>query len=92
MPMLWTIASRQSTELNGTCIALLTMADRGLFSYDVETYPTPDTHYFRVAIPKQPLRFLDLPTKVRKVLARTTLSSSSLEECSTIPYLTTLNL
>ena len=72
--------------------SFVAMADRGLFSYDVETYLTPDTHYFRAAIPKQPLRFLDLPTKVREVLSRTTLSSSSLEECSTIPYLTTLNL
>ena len=32
------------------------MADRGLFSFDIETYPTPETCYFRVAIPKGPLR------------------------------------
>jgi hypothetical protein len=68
------------------------MADRGLFSFDIETYPTPDTCYFRVAVPKQPLRFADLPEGVRDVLSRTALKDRSFEQCTKIPYSETLNL
>ena len=72
--------------------SFVAMADRGLFSFDIETYPKPETCYFRVATPKQPLHFADLPAKVREILGRTTLKGNSLEDCSTIPYSATLNL
>ena len=68
------------------------MADRGLFSFDIETYPTQETCYFRVAIPKVPLRFSELPESVRRILCRTNLKGRSLGECGTIPYSETLNL
>ena len=68
------------------------MADKGLFSFDIETYPTPKTCYFRVAIPKQPLLFAELPARVREVLGRTSLKDRSLEQCTTVPYSETLNL
>ena len=68
------------------------MADRGLFSFDIETYPTPETCYFRVAIPKEPLRFTELPKRIRDVLGRTSLKNSALQQSTTIPYTETLKL
>ena len=68
------------------------MADRGLFSFDIESYLRPNICYFRVAIPKTPLRFVDLPESVRAILGRTVLKTWSLEECSAIPYADTLTL
>jgi len=72
--------------------SFVSMADRGLFSFDIETYSKPETCYFRVAIPKHPICFEDLPERVREIFGRTALKSSSLEECSTIPYSATLKL
>jgi hypothetical protein len=67
-------------------------ADKGLFSFDIETYPTPETCYFRVAIPREPLRFAELPERVREVLSRTALKNRSLQQCTKVSYLETLEM
>lgn len=72
--------------------SFIAMADRGLYSFDIESYLRPEICYFRVAIPKAPLRFIDLPDPVRLVLGRTALTGHLLERCSAIPYSETLTL
>lgn len=72
--------------------SFVAMADRGLFSFDIESYPRPEVCYFRVAIPATPLRFIDLPDVVKSILGRTVLKGRSFEECSAIPYAETLTL
>lgn len=44
------------------------MADRGLYSYDIESYG--DT-YFRVAIPTSPIRIYELPENIQSILKQT---------------------
>jgi hypothetical protein len=68
------------------------MADRGLFSFDIESYLKPDTCYFRIASPNIPLRFVDLPGSVQIILGRTVLRKQSLKLSSTIPYAETLSI
>jgi len=70
----------------------IAMADRGLFSFDIESYPRTDICYFRVASPKAPLRFDDLPDNIRTVLGRTVLRKRSLEHSSKISYAETLSI
>ena len=72
--------------------SFVAMADRGLFSFDIESYVRPEVCYFRVAMPKHPLLFSDLPENMRTVLGRTILREHSLAECSAIPYSATLKL
>ena len=68
------------------------MADRGLFSFDIDSYLKPDLCYFRVAIPKSPLRFPDLPDKVREILGRTVLRDRYLAVSPAIQYSVTLSM
>ena len=68
----------------------IAMADRGLFSFDIESHLKAESCYFRVAIPKRPLLFAELPEGVQKVLGRTRLLNYSLQDCSSIPYAATL--
>jgi hypothetical protein len=70
----------------------IAMANRGLYSFDIESYLKPEICYFRVALPTSPLRFVNLPERVRAILGRTVLKDRSLEECSTVPYSHTLNI
>jgi hypothetical protein len=70
----------------------IAMADRGLYSFDIETYGAPDISYFRVAIPKQPLNLPELPDKVREVLERTRLNGHALRTTADIPYVLTLGI
>lgn len=72
--------------------SFVAMADRGIFSFDIDSYLKPETSYFRVAIPKHPLCFADLPARVQKVLGRTKLRDQLFDRCSSIPYADTLNL
>jgi len=72
--------------------SFVAMADRGLFSFNIESYLRPEISYFRVAMPKQPLRFADLPDNVRDILGRTMLSGYLLAQSSAIPYSATLGL
>ena len=68
------------------------MANRGLYSFNIGSHLKPGICYFRVALPASPLRFVNLPEKVRAVLGRTVFKDRSLEECSMIPYSDTLNI
>jgi hypothetical protein len=70
----------------------IAMANRGLYSFDIESHLKPGICYFRVALPKSPLRFADLPEGIRAILGRTVLADRSLEECSVVPYSDTLNI
>jgi hypothetical protein len=72
--------------------SFVAMADRGLFSFDIESYLRPGISYFRVAMPKEPLRFADLPNNVRGILGRTMLSGYLFAQSSAIPYSVTLGL
>jgi hypothetical protein len=72
--------------------SFVAMADRGLFSFDIESYVRPEICYFRVAMPKNPIGFADLPNNVRAVLGRTILKEHSLAQSSAIPYSATLRL
>lgn len=72
--------------------SFVAMADRGLFSFDIESYLRPEISYFRVAIPKVPLLFRDLPDGVREVLGRTVTTNHSFSHCSAIRYSDTLTL
>ena len=68
------------------------MADRGLYSFDIESYLKQGICYFRVAIPRRPLQFSDMPEKVREILGRTLLEDRLLQQCSEVPYSVTLSL
>lgn len=63
-------------------LSFVAMAERGLFSFDIQSYLRPELSYFRVAMPKQPLRFADLPDNVREILGRTMLSGYLLAQSS----------
>ena len=66
------------------------MAEKGLYSFDIETYLSPGSYYFRVAVPLLPLRFEDLPSNIREILGRTKLDVRRLKNSSRIPYEDTL--
>jgi hypothetical protein len=66
------------------------MADRGLFSFDIETYQKPEIAYFRVAIPKHPIKIEHLPVSIRGIVERTALSGRQLNAATRIPYNVTL--
>jgi len=68
------------------------MADRGLFSYDIDTYLTPGIHYYRVASPVQPLRFESLPVHIRQILSLTRLAGVVFAESSLVSYELTLGV
>jgi hypothetical protein len=72
--------------------SFIAMANRGLYSFDIESHLKLGICYFRVALPKSPLRFANLPDRIRAVLGRTVLNDRSLEECSVVPYSDTLNI
>jgi hypothetical protein len=67
------------------------MAERGLYSYDIETYVNPTTAYFCVAIPFRPLSIENLPEDVRVIVGRTVLKGVSLGAIPRIDYATTLH-
>jgi len=68
------------------------MADRGLFSFDIDSYLTPGIAYFRVACPLSPITVEQLPEEIRQVLARTRLAGMQLRHHSRIPYDLTLKM
>ncbi len=78
--------SQNSRYLKG----FVAMADKGLYSYDIETYVTPGIAYFRVAIPQSPISLNNLPEDIRKVVQRTKLHGISFVESSRIDYESTL--
>lgn len=68
------------------------MADRGLFSFDIESYATSGSAYFRVALPLRPLKIEDLPEPIRKILTHTVLAGRLLSTTARIPYDETLEM
>ena len=64
------------------------MANRGLYSYDIESYG--DT-YFRVAIPKSPMHMSDLPENIQEILKRTRAKGSIFSQCRRIAHAATLS-
>jgi hypothetical protein len=69
--------------------SFLSMADKGLYSYDIASYLTSDSSYFRVASPSKPLQSFELPPEIREILGRTVLAIR-FRENSRIAYLSTL--
>lgn len=72
--------------------SFVAMADRGLFSFDIESYLRPDICYFRVAMPKSPLRLMELPENIRSMLGCIVLKDRAFGQCSCVPYLLTLSI
>lgn len=68
----------------------VSMADKGLFSFDIESYLRPGVAYFRVAWPAVPLTLNDLPNDVRKIVSKTVLKNVRFRDHSRIPYDATL--
>jgi len=66
------------------------MADKGLYSFDIGTYLSPKSQYFRVAVPLQPLHIEDLPLPIQEILGRTQLKGRLLKDSSRIIYEDTL--
>jgi len=66
------------------------MADRGLFSFDIATYPEPGISYFRVSTPLEPIRLTELPDPIQAIVGRTVLKGRLLHESRKIPYEDTL--
>jgi hypothetical protein len=62
------------------------MADRGLYSFDIETYLSPGSYYFRVAVPLRPLHVEELPRHIQDILGRTQLKGRLLKDSSRIIY------
>jgi hypothetical protein len=44
--------------------SFIAMADKGLFSFDIESHLSPDAAYFRVATPTSPIHLSELPTPI----------------------------
>jgi hypothetical protein len=72
--------------------SFVAMADKGLYSYDIESYLKPEISYFRVASPLNPLRLAETPEHVREVLGRTVLKSRLFSKSSRISYGETLDI
>ena len=70
--------------------SFVAIADKGLYSYDIDSYLREGICYFRVALPVRPLHVSDLPMEVREVLSRTMLSPVRFRDATEIPYATTL--
>jgi len=71
--------------------SFISMADRGLYSFDIDTYVRPGIAYCRIAIPESPLLLSDLPNEVREIVERTKILSNCFADCSRIDYESTLN-
>jgi hypothetical protein len=66
------------------------MADKGLYSFDIESYLSPKSHYFRVAVPLRPLQIEELPRHIQNILGRTQLRRRLLKDSARIIYEDTL--
>jgi hypothetical protein len=66
------------------------MAKRGLYSFDIETYISATTNYFRVATPTIPVSANQLPQSLRQVLEKTRWRGTPFHLLSRVPYESTL--
>lgn len=69
----------------------VSMANKGLFSYDIEPYLRPGICYFRVACPDVPLEMHELPDHIQTIVSRTTLKGLRLRNEARVSYEATLN-
>jgi hypothetical protein len=76
-------------DFKGNLRDFLAMADRGLYSFDIETYGTT---YSRVARPEVPLRLIDLPKPIREIVGRTIMRERVLKDSSRVAYEETLEI
>jgi len=68
------------------------MASRGLYSFDIETYVSTTTSYFRVAVPTIPMSADELPRPIRQILQKTHWRGIPFHLLTRIPYRSTLTL
>lgn len=68
------------------------MADKGLFSFDIEPHLKPGIAYFRVASPEMPLHIGELPENIQRIVSRTSLGTVRLKDQSRVPYEATLQM
>lgn len=68
------------------------MAERGLYSFDIDSYLGTNTAYFRVAIPESPVTIHELPGPLSDIVKRTLLSGIRLRTADKIPYAATLEM
>jgi len=71
--------------------SFVAMADKGLFSYDIETYVRPGIAYSRVAIPLCPIGLPQLPDDVRAIVERTVLKVVCFDAAPKVDYADTLS-
>lgn len=67
------------------------MADKGLYSYDIDTYIGPGLAYHRVAVPLNRMAVDELPGHVQAIVRWTKLGRISFEQSSRIEYEPTLD-
>lgn len=72
--------------------SFVSMAKKGLFSFDIDTYVTDDLVYFPVAIPERPILVPDLPELIRSIVAKTFLRGVRLDSRRPIRYDATLDM
>jgi hypothetical protein len=68
------------------------MAERGLFSFDIESYLKPGIAYFRVALSLRPMKAEHLPEPIREIISQFVLKGRLLKSTSRIPYEETLEI
>ncbi|MCW5963218.1 MAG: hypothetical protein KIT83_04190 [Bryobacterales bacterium] len=66
------------------------MADRGLFTFDIDTYEREGLAYFLVAEPMEPIVVDALPREIQNILERTQLKDFRFGKDVHIPYQVTL--
>lgn len=84
----WQGESREGRYLD----SFVTIADKGLYSFDIDTYLRSGLAYFCVAAPMNPIRLADLPEAIRTIVERTKLKGILLRNCSRIAYESTLEM
>lgn len=72
--------------------SFIEIAAKGLFSYDIASHLSPGISYFRVALPRKPLRVEQLPNQIREIVERTVLKGILLRGSSRIAYQDTLGM
>jgi len=72
--------------------SFVSMAKRGFYSFDIETYIKATTNYFRVATPVPPLSADELPKSIRQILEKTRWPGIPFNLLTRIPYSSTLSL
>jgi hypothetical protein len=68
------------------------MSERGLYSYDIDSYLKPNINYFRVALPSKALLVNDLPKHIQEIVGRTVLKGRLLRNSPRIAYESTVLL